>query len=817
MLFICILAMPVYADNAPDTTTPEPVKLEMTIESIEEPKVDENVQQIIPSPSAEPVVEEELTEEIVEDKEVESTPAPTDLDIEQLEQDEMVTEEEIQQQLEVDFEFDAQVMALFPEASDTVLSKQLPEMLTQRAKFQTVSCNGKVYVLGGINSSGIVDTIDEFDYRSGQWQTITTLPYPIRGFAAVADGNMIYISGGYIGGEISSATYSYNISTNTWTKLAYMKETRERHSMVYENGMIYAIGGKNITGTLSSVEKYNFASNTWTILGNMSISRMDFAAVVIAHKIYIMGGFNDNQDGQNGGYTTKCEIYDVQQNQWQSMPSLNDSTAVFSQPSAVVYGDDIHVFWYQSSGTAYVWQSIYHTGENMWDEQTVNTQMSIRYLEPVALEDGICLMGGYENTSVNLGRYLTTVTFLESDYIAPQDVILGGGNIKSKAVYINDAVYMIGGQTISGDSKGIYRYYEDGNIWSRVTSMPEERRGFTVSVYGNKIYIIGGYYKGEFLNTVIAYDVEAKTWTKCADMPKAREKLSSVLVEDKIYVMGGRYESELMNTIYVYSIIDDTWAIKNSNIKGLDLNLETIDGKIYIIGGYNETSPTNSIGMYDPATGIYKYLTNIPTNSVYSRTAVVGDKILIAYQSVYDGSKNIQYKEYIPQENKLIDTQLTIKSSNVWYELCKKGNELWIIGGYNGSNYSRDIRKLYANGAEHTYNTMTITAVSGKKYMIHLYATGISDFSDKTFVIEYNPEYLNINDICAFTANNDTMIGKIQNTDITVSYFNDKEGIIKFQINKDMKFKNMYWYGDVTIISVKSKQSGKSNIKFYLE
>lgn len=726
------------------------------------------------------------------------------------------TREELLTQELANAAFDEQTASLFSVDTDGVLNRELPSMPTERAKFQSVSIGNKIYAIGGINSTGIVTTIDEFDYHAGTWRTITNIPYAIRGFAVAADGNKIYISGGFANGNFLSSAYTYDISADKWTEIACMHEPRENHSMVYMDGLIYAIGGHNISGTLDDMEYYNFADNTWRKASlRMNNARMDFAAAAKGHKIYIMGGFNDEK-----GYIKDCEIYSRQTGTWSELPEFNMSDFVFSQPTAVVYGDDIHVFWYMPKGSPYIRHSIYHTTTQKWDSKIVNTLISLRYAQPAALDDGICLMGGYADNyidTVNLGEYVSDVTFLECDYIPPQDILLETGTAKSKAVYVNGTAYIVGGRRQGVNTSYIYRYDKKSNRWITATSMPEARRGFAAAVIGNKIYIIGGYCNGRFLDTVIAYDVVNKTWETCARMPKAREKASAAAVGGKIYVIGGRYESELQGDVFVYDSDLNTWKINiGDNILGLDLNLEAVDETIYVMGGYNKNnSPNLYICKYDGR--YYHHISYLPDDMIYCRTAIHGNNILIAYQTSYDGSSNIQFKEYSIADNKLINTDIDFQIPSIWYELCKCENEVWVIGGYNGASYSSEVRRLYAAGVEITDSSMSLTGTTGKSYSVHFYASGIKDFSGKTFVIKYDPLKIEPEDLCMFTPAADiNTSGRIINTDIIVKSFNPNDGLIKFILNKATPLNQTCWYGDITVIKFKMLQNNGS-IRFYIE
>lgn len=122
-------------------------------------------------------------------------------------------------------------------------------MATPRNQFQTQVINGKIYAIGGNNSSGTLSSVEEYD-----------------------------------------------ASSNTWMTKESMSTGRDCFQTEVVNGKIYAIGGNNgvSAGTLSSVEKYDPISNKWSKVSSMHTPRKTFQSEVIDGKIYVIGGWNDD-------------------------------------------------------------------------------------------------------------------------------------------------------------------------------------------------------------------------------------------------------------------------------------------------------------------------------------------------------------------------------------------------------------------------------------------------------------------------------------------------------------------------------------------
>ncbi len=105
-----------------------------------------------------------------------------------------------------------------------------------RAYHQVVTLNGKIYVLGGINQSTTLNSVEEYDPE-----------------------------------------------TNKWTAKASMLNGRKSFQVAVINNKIYAIGGYNsASGSLNTVEEYDPLTNIWKMKAPMAIKRY-------SHKVAVVG------------------------------------------------------------------------------------------------------------------------------------------------------------------------------------------------------------------------------------------------------------------------------------------------------------------------------------------------------------------------------------------------------------------------------------------------------------------------------------------------------------------------------------------------
>ncbi len=154
----------------------------------------------------------------------------------------------------------------------------------------------EIYVIGGVSSSGYLNTVEEYDPATNTWATRTSMPTARYGFgAATASNGRIYaIGGGNAESWWLSTVEEYDPTTDTWITRASMPTGRsELSAATTVNGMIYAMGGdinSEALGKSDLVEEYNPQSDTWAVRAVMPTARYVFGlATSNDGKIYAIG------------------------------------------------------------------------------------------------------------------------------------------------------------------------------------------------------------------------------------------------------------------------------------------------------------------------------------------------------------------------------------------------------------------------------------------------------------------------------------------------------------------------------------------------
>ncbi len=191
------------------------------------------------------------------------------------------------------------------------------EMPTGRLGLGVAVVNGKIYVIGGINANGYLNTNEEYDPATDIWITKTSMPTPRAGFGIAVYHNKIYVIGG--GGdfeteEVTGVNEVYDPVTDTWETRASMPTARQFLCANVVNGKIYLIGGSkpvnlaNPSYVPNVNEVYDPETNSWTTKTPPPVNVSNYASAVVDNKIYVISG-----SGEDDKLTL---IYDPEADSW---------------------------------------------------------------------------------------------------------------------------------------------------------------------------------------------------------------------------------------------------------------------------------------------------------------------------------------------------------------------------------------------------------------------------------------------------------------------------------------------------------------------
>ena len=192
----------------------------------------------------------------------------------------------------------------------------------------------------------------------------------------------------------------------------------------------------------------------WEEIAPMLVQRQGMAASMFRNMIVVAGGRDDPNSILNS-----AEIYDVSQNQWQAISSLN--------------------------------------------------QKRFRHML-VTCEDCVYALGGNnERVSLSSVEKLSDING-EWQVVKPMST----SRFAFAAVTCEGKIYAIGGfKKGYGVLKSVERYCPQSNEWVRVRSMNHKRRGYSACVLQGKIYVAGGLgINNREVNSIECYDPSRDQW-----------------------------------------------------------------------------------------------------------------------------------------------------------------------------------------------------------------------------------------------------------------------------------------------------------------
>lgn len=284
---------------------------------------------------------------------------------------------------------------------------KINDMSSNRAGHGVVTCNNKLYVIGGYNNNGFLDSVEAYDPLTGVWETMQHMPYARAEFGICAIDDYIYVIGGcntLLGksysiypGNVLNSVLVYDTNFNNWSFKTAMPTPRVGLDICVNDGKIYAIGGAKLVwndccfffyNATNSNEVYDPKTDQWEKLAPMTHPRHHVGVVSIGDNIFACGG---NKGFDIWPPENIVEVYSVSDNKWMESISMPLKVTGFG---IIEFFDKIYVF----GGLSYPAYHInkvfeYDPFNNNW--RNLSSMITARYSVGAAvLNDEIYVIGG---------------------------------------------------------------------------------------------------------------------------------------------------------------------------------------------------------------------------------------------------------------------------------------------------------------------------------------------------------------------------------------------------------------------------------------
>jgi subtilisin family serine protease len=206
----------------------------------------------------------------------------------------------------------------------------------------------------------------------------------------------------------------------------------------------------------------------------------------------------------------------------------------------------------------------------------------------------------------------------------------------------------------------------------------------TASCNGKTFYVIGGQTGSTAVAEVWMYDPATNTWAAKAPLPVAAANMRAACIDGNIYTAGGYKTGAWNNSFNIYDTLANSWATPTTQPVTGGPMLVAYNGLLYSFGGSSASGFLKQTRVYNPATGLWSTLTDMPTAAAYSGALVYKNLIFII-----GGADTADVQVYNPASNTWDNSGPDLPGPRMdpvvgWY-----GPDQIVLlnGGGNGGNY----------------------------------------------------------------------------------------------------------------------------------
>jgi N-acetylneuraminic acid mutarotase len=200
--------------------------------------------------------------------------------------------------------------------------------------------NKKIYVIGGVDSLGIVHTAtQEYDPATDKWTLKKPMFTPRDHPGVEVVDSLIYVCSGGVLKVNTPAFEAYSPATDTWYKLPNIPTPRSDIGFGFVRGRFYAFGGE-WPGIYDTNEEYDPVAKKWRSVIKMQQAWKALATAIVGDTIYSFGGYTAS------GMTAKGLGFVPPNNPTDMITPLKRTAmrparTAFSGASIVLFGDGI--------------------------------------------------------------------------------------------------------------------------------------------------------------------------------------------------------------------------------------------------------------------------------------------------------------------------------------------------------------------------------------------------------------------------------------------------------------------------------------------
>ncbi|MCW3820761.1 carboxypeptidase regulatory-like domain-containing protein [Micromonospora sp. DR5-3] len=209
------------------------------------------------------------------------------------------------------------------------------------------------------------------------------------------------------------------------------------------------------------------------------------------------------------------------------------------------------------------------------------------------------------------------------------------------AATIDGKVYSVAGVDGTHMLSKAYVYDPGTQAWSALPNLSVAREAPQAVAYGGKLYVFGGWGSNDapVAKTEI-YDTATGVWSTGDDNPKPSAGAAATVLNGKIYIVGGCTSDSCGKTdVQVYDPASDSWSSGPAYPEPTSwLGCGGIGTKVYCAGGLSGSTSTRHAYGYDPDSGSWAPIADLPTDLWAMGYSVAAGKLLASGGVTYDST-----------------------------------------------------------------------------------------------------------------------------------------------------------------------------------
>lgn len=514
----------------------------------------------------------------------------------------------------------------------------------QITRHQLIVTDHKVFILGGVNTNGHLDTIyrctiDPVTNNLSTWTLVGNLPIPVSEAQAIVFNNNVYLIGGRNVNGFINTVFNCPIDEKgdlgEWAIHSTLPFPVAFAQATLTSNRLYLLGGENDTGNLNTVlyteineDGSSFLEN-WKQGPTLPVNLTKSCVALTNNRVHLLGGMTTtaaiantynapiDSDGVIGG--------------WVSGPNLTSAThsgqAILSKNVIYLISATTLRLALDANGMI-ASQSTTNATPGTASSAKINRQI-------FATANRFYVVGGEAVAGTPYNQVFSTPFTGGSNtykYTVPINKINSGNgkpwkysynrnsynrdgfsnwtlnqisaykpNLFTRTLVTKNTVYLIGGGNINSPSLLEIPLTDGGSpgpiLLSNLT-IPKVRN-HEVLMGRNCVYIVGGFdiTAGAVRNNVYKLPINAEGklttvgFTGLTGLPVNTQNHSAVITKDKILVIGGDDGSVTKNVIY-YADIDENGDLGEWKVSAFTLptpvgraTLTVVKNNLYLIGG----------------------------------------------------------------------------------------------------------------------------------------------------------------------------------------------------------------------------------------